>query len=567
MNKGQIYFFIILIFTFPFVTLLSQTITKGNIENAEKIIGIEFADAERDSMQTVLDEQLVNYQNIRQIELANSAPPAILFNPIPVGFEFPKEQNPVIFSDYAYTKFPEDINDLAFYSIGELAELIKTKQITSTELTKFFLERLKRYDPALHCVITFTDERAMNQAKLMDEEIAEGKYRGLLHGIPFGVKDLLATKDYKTTWGSVPFKDQMINEDATVIKKLEAAGAVLCAKLTMGELAWGDVWFGGKTRNPWDTTKGSSGSSAGSASSVSTGLLPFAIGTETWGSIVSPSTVCGTTGLRPTYGRVSRTGAMALSWSMDKIGTICRSTEDLAIVFNIINGQDGLDQTLFDVPFNYQPEIDFTKLKIGYLKSDFDKQYDFHSQDSVTLAKLKELGAELIPIELPSLPVNDLAIILSAEAGAAFDELTRSNRDTLLVRQIKDAWPNVVRASRFIPAVEYINASRIRYLIIQQMEKLLSTVDLYVAPSWEGDNLLLTNLTGHPCVVLPNGFSDDGTPTSISFIGRLFDEGRLIAFAKRYQDVTDFHKRHPEGFNLRKKRVVKNFLKRLGLIF
>ena len=549
MNKGQIYFFITLIFTFPFVTLLSQTITKGNIENAEKIIGIEFADAERDSMQTVINEQLANYQNIRQIELANSIPPAILFNPIPAGFEFPKEQNPIIFSDYTYTKLPEDINDLAFYSIGELAELIRTKQITSTELTKFFLERLKRYDPALHCVITFTDERAMNQAKLMDEEIAEGKYRGLLHGIPFGVKDLLATKDYKTTWGSVPFKDQMINEDATVIKKLEAAGAVLCAKLTMGELAWGDVWFGGKTRNPWDTTKGSSGSSAGSASSVSTGLLPFAIGTETWGSIVSPSTVCGTTGLRPTYGRVSRTGAMALSWSMDKIGTICRSTEDLAIVFNIINGQDGLDQTLFDIAFNYQPEIDFTKLKIGYLKSEFDKQYDFHSQDSVTLAKLEELGAELIPIELPSLPVNDLAIILSAEAGAAFDDLTRSNRDTLLVRQIKDAWPNVVRASRLIPAVEYINASRIRYLLIQQMEKLLSTVDLYVAPSWEGDNLLLTNLTGHPCVVLPNGFSEDGTPTSISFIGKLFDEGRLIAFAKKYQNATDFHKKHPEGFD------------------
>jgi Asp-tRNA(Asn)/Glu-tRNA(Gln) amidotransferase A subunit family amidase len=549
MNKGQKYFIITLIFTFPFIALLSQTITKENIENAEKIIGIEFADAERDSMQTVLNEQLVNYQNIRQIELANSVPPVILFNPIPVGFEFPKEQNPVIFSDYAYTKLPEDISDLAFYSIGELAELIRTKQITSTELTKFFLERLKRYDPALHCVITFTDERAMNQAKLMDEEIAEGKCRGLLHGIPFGVKDLLATKDYKATWGSVPFKDQMIKEDATVVKKLEEAGAVLCAKLTMGELAWGDVWFGGMTRNPWDTTKGSSGSSAGSASSVSAGLLPFAIGTETWGSIVSPSTICGTTGLRPTYGRVSRTGAMALSWSMDKIGTICRSTEDLAIVFNIINGQDGLDQTLFDIPFNYQPEIDFTKLKIGYLKSDFDKQYDFHSQDSVTLAKLKELGAELIPIELPSLPVNDLVIILSAEAGAAFDELTRSNRDTLLVRQIKDAWPNVVRASCFIPAVEYINASRIRYLLIQQMEKLLSTVDLYVAPSWEGDNLLLTNLTGHPCVVLPNGFSEDGTPTSISFIGRLFDEGRLIAFAKRYQDTTDFHKKHPPIFN------------------
>jgi Asp-tRNA(Asn)/Glu-tRNA(Gln) amidotransferase A subunit family amidase len=548
MNKRQKCFFITLIFTFPFTTLLSQSITKENIENAEKLIGLEFNAAERDSMQTSLGDQLTNYENIRKVNLANSIPSAIQFNPIPVGFELPKGQNPVIFSDYSYIKLPSDINDLAFYSIGELAELIKTKQITSTELTKFFLERLKKYDPALHCVITLTEERALRQAGLMDEEIADGKYRGLLHGIPFGVKDLLATKDYKTTWGSVPFKDQVIDEDATVIKKLEGAGAILCAKLTMGELAWGDVWFRGMTRSPWDTTKGSSGSSAGSASSVSAGLLPFAIGTETWGSIVSPSTVCGTTGLRPTYGRVSRTGAMALSWSMDKIGSICRSAEDLAIVFNIINGQDGFDQTLFDVPFNYQPEIDFSKLKIGYLKNDFNQTYDFHSQDSVTLAKLEELGAELIPIELPALPVNDLAIILSAEAGAAFDELTRSNRDTLLVRQIKDAWPNVVRASRFIPAVEYINANRIRYLLIQQMEKLMSEVDLYIAPSWEGDNLLLTNLTGHPCVVLPNGFSEDGTPSSITFIGSLFDEGRLIAFAKKYQDATDFNKKHPPIF-------------------
>ena len=526
----------------------AQTITKENVENAEKIIGLEFTDAERDSMLSSLDEQLNNYQNIHEIELANNISPAIPFNPIPVGFEFPKEQKPIKFSNHSYVRLPDDLNELAFYTVGELAELIRTKQITSTVLTKFFLERLKKYDPELHCVITLTEERALRQAKLMDEEIASEKYRGILHGIPFGVKDLLATKDYKTTWGATPYKDQIIDEDATVIKKLEEAGAVLCAKLTLGALTWGDVWFGGMTRNPWDTTKGSSGSSAGSASSVSAGLLPFAIGTETWGSIVSPSTVCGTTGLRPTYGRVSRTGAMALSWSMDKIGPICRSAEDLAIIFKAIKGSDEMDQTLYDVPFNYEPVIDFSKLKIGYLKSDFDKKYDFHSQDSVTLSKLKELGAELIPIELPSLPVNDIAFILSAEAGAAFDELTRSNKDDLLVRQIKNAWPNVFRASRIIPAVEYINANRIRFLLIQQMEALMKKIDLYISPSWEGDNLLLTNLTGHPCVVLPNGFAEDGTPTSITFIGRLFDEGKLIAFAKKYQDATDFHMKHPEGF-------------------
>jgi len=316
----------------------------------------------------------------------------------------------------------------------------------------------------------------------------------------------------------------------------------------MGALAWGDVWFGGMTRNPWDTTKGSSGSSAGSASSVSTGLLPFAIGTETWGSIVSPSTVCGTTGLRPTYGRVSRTGAMALSWSMDKIGPICRTAEDLAIVFNAIYGQDGIDQTLYDVPFNYTPLIELKNLKVGYLKKDFDKDYDFHLNDSVTLSKLKELGVNLIPIGLPEFPINDLSFILSSEAAAAFDELTRSNKDDLLVRQIKNAWPNSFRASRFIPAVEYINANRVRFLLIQEMEKLIKDIDLYIAPSWEGDNLLLTNLTGHPCIVLPNGFTENGTPTSISFIGRLFDEGKIIAFTKAYQDATDFHKKHPPGF-------------------
>lgn len=548
MNDFLKILFVTLILNFLSITLFSQPITKENIDNAERIIGIEFTDTERDSMLSSLDSQFVNYKHIREIDLNNNVPPAILFNPIPFGFEFPKEQSPIKFNDYSYTKLPEDINDLAFYTIGELAELIRTKQITSTELTKFFLERLKKYNPTLHCVISLTEERALKQAELMDDEIAQGKYRGMLHGIPFGAKDLLATKDYKTTWGATPYKDQMIDEDATVIKKLEEAGAILCAKLTLGALAWGDVWFGGMTRNPWDTTKGSSGSSAGSASSVSAGLLPFAIGTETWGSIVSPSTVCGTTGLRPTYGRVSRTGAMALSWSMDKIGTICRSSEDLAIVFNAIKGSDGMDQTLYDVPFNYEPTIDYGELKIGYLKNDFDKQYDFHAQDSVTLFKLKELGAELIPIELPALPVNDLAIILSAEAGAAFDELTRSNRDDLLVRQIKDAWPNVFRASRFIPAVEYINANRIRFMLIQQMQELMEDIDLYIAPSWEGDNLLLTNLTGHPCVVLPNGFAEDGTPTSITFIGRLFDEGILIAFAKKYQDATNFNKKHPKGF-------------------
>jgi len=546
--KNKIVFSGLVAFSFLAGFIISST--EGDIDTeviryAEKIIGLEFTDAERDSMIVDLNEQLASYKNIHKISLNNSVPPSIMFNPIPIGFKVTEEQKEIRFSDYSYIKMPANEDELAFFSIGELAVLIRTKKISSTELTKYFLERLKKYGPVLQSVITITEERALREAKKADEEIASGKYKGLLHGIPYGVKDLLSTEDYKTTWGATPYKDQIIEKDAAVIKKLSDAGAVLVAKLSMGALAWGDVWFGGKTKNPWNITEGSSGSTAGSASSVSAGLIPFAIGTETWGSIVSPSTVCGVTGLRPTYGRVSRNGAMALSWSMDKIGPICRNAEDLAIVFNEIYGPDINDQSLFDFPFNYSPEIDFSRIKIGYLKDDFDKEYDFHKNDSTALAKLEELGAKLIPIKLPELPVKDLAFILSAEAAAAFDELTRTNQDDLLVRQVRNAWPNVFRAARFIPAVEYINANRIRFELIQQMQKLMSEVDLYVAPSWEGDNLLLTNLTGHPCVVLPTGFSDDGTLTSITFIGRLFDEGRLIAFAKKYQNATRFHLEHP----------------------
>jgi Asp-tRNA(Asn)/Glu-tRNA(Gln) amidotransferase A subunit family amidase len=539
---------LILVFSFS-LNLFSQIDSahslKKYIESAEKLFDLNFTDAERDSAQDNLKFYIKSYDVIHKIDLPNSIPPAILFNPIPVGYLNNSKQTKLKFDDYSKTIIPKNFDDLAFYSIGQLAYLIKTKKITSTELTKFYLARLKKYDPILKCVITLTEDLALKQAAKADKEIAEGKYRGMLHGIPFGAKDLLAVKGYKTTWGAAPYKDQIINEDAAVIKKLEDAGAVLVAKLTMGALAWGDVWFGGKTRNPWDTTAGSSGSSAGSASATSAGLVPFAIGTETWGSIVSPSTVCGVSGLRPTYGRVSRTGAMALSWSMDKIGPICRNAEDLAIVFNAIYGSDGIDQTLYNFPFNYNSEVNLKDLKIGYLKSDFDKQYPFHKNDSLTLETLKRLGANLIPIELPDIPVENISFILSAEAAAAFDELTRSNRDELLVRQSKNAWPNEFRSARFIPAVEYINANRVRFLLIQKMAELMNEVDLFLAPSDEGNSSLLTNLSGHPCVVVPNGFSEKGAPTSITFIGKLFDEGKIIAVAKKIQDATDFHLKHP----------------------
>jgi Asp-tRNA(Asn)/Glu-tRNA(Gln) amidotransferase A subunit family amidase len=521
-------------------------ITVDNVVSAEKIIGLEFTQAKRDSMLDDLFDQLKNYENLRKVSLPNSIPPAILFNPIPAGFQFEKAKTLFKMSPPGKVVMPKNLEDLAFYSVRQLAQLIRTRKVTSEQLTRMYLERLKRYGPKLECVITLTEDLALKQAKRADAEIAKGKYRGPLHGIPYGAKDLLAAKGYKTTWGSVPYKDQVIDEDATVIKRLEEAGAVLVAKLTMGELAWGDVWYGGMTRNPWNYKQGSSGSSAGSASATAAGLVGFSIGTETWGSIVSPSTRCGTTGLRPTYGRVSRAGAMALSWSMDKIGPICRSAEDCALVFNAIYGPDGKDQTLYDVPFNFDPKIDLRKLRIGYLKMEFDSAKANKANNDSVLNVLGRLGANLVPIELPKYPTGDLSLILSAEAAAAFDDLTRSGRDDLLVRQIKNAWPNAFRTARFIPAVEYIQANRVRYMVIQDMQKLMEGIDLYVAPSFGGDNLLLTNLTGHPCVVLPNGFSKEGTPTSVSFIGQLFGEAKLLAVAKMYQEATDFHLKHPK---------------------
>jgi Asp-tRNA(Asn)/Glu-tRNA(Gln) amidotransferase A subunit family amidase len=412
-----------------------------------------------------------------------------------------------------------------------------------------YLGRLKKYGPKLECVITLTEDLALEQARRADAEIAAGGYKGPLHGIPWGAKDLLAVPGYKTTWGAMPYKDQVIDESATVVKRLEEAGAVLIAKLTLGALAWGDVWYDGRTRNPWDYEQGSSGSSAGSASATVAGLVGFAIGTETLGSIVSPSTRCGTTGLRPTFGRVSRHGAMALSWSMDKIGPLCRSVEDCALVFDAIHGPDGRDLSVVDAPFNWDAELDVSGLRIGYVKSAFEsereEQEEWKRFDEATLESLSAMGLDLTPIELPDLPIGAMSFILRAEAAAAFDELTRTNQDDLLVRQIRNAWPNVFRQSRLIPAVEYIQANRLRTLAMEAMAEIMSEIDVYVVPSFGGSNLLLTNLTGHPCVVLPNGFREDGAPTSISFMGKLFGEAETLAVAKAYQDATDFHLRRP----------------------
>ncbi len=522
-----------------------EKITIALVKQAQKIIGLDFTDAEADSMLENLEGQRKSFAALRKLNIPNSVPPALNFNPVPVAYQYPDKANYFKISSGAGTKLPADMEKLAFYKITELAELIRTKQISSVELTRYFIGRIKKYDPALLYAITITEERAMKQARKADAEIVSGKYRGLLHGIPFGAKDLLAAKDYKTTWGSVAYKEQRVDLDATVISRLENAGAVLIAKMTLGELAMGDVWFGGKTKNPWDLKRGSSGSSAGSASAVAAGCLPFAIGSETLGSIVSPSTECGTTGLRPSFGRISKYGAMALSWSMDKLGPITRSVEDCAIVFNAIQGADGKDLSVISAPFNYTSPLS-TSLKgirIGYIRSEFSRKYANSSNDSISLIKLKELGAELVPFELPVLPYNDMLIVLSAEAGAAFDELTLSNRDDLLVQQHKKAWPNGFRSARFIPAVDYIHANRARTMLIDQLNEKMKAVDLFIAPSF-GQNLRATNLSGHPCVVLPNGFRN-GLPGSITFTGQLFGEGKLLRIAMAYQKATAFNEVHP----------------------
>ncbi|MFH5831831.1 amidase [Halalkalibaculum sp. DA384] len=528
-------------------SLYQRPITNETITHAGELIGLTFTSSEKDSMISQLEGLRKNYQTIRDWEIANEVPPALDFNPIPRGKTFDHEQRPVEWDIPPEISLPSDSSELAFYTVAELSSLIKNRKISPSELTRFFLDRLKRYGDTLEAVVTLTEERALRQARQLDQELEDGHYRGPLHGIPYGLKDLFAVNGYKTTWGAEPYKNQQISETATVVKKLDEAGAVLVAKTTLGALAYGDVWFGGMTRNPWNLRQGSSGSSAGSAATTAAGLVPFALGTETWGSIVSPSTRTGTTGLRPTYGRVSRHGAMALSWSMDKVGPITRSAEDAAIVFHAIHGPGGDDQTVVDLPFNYDQELDLDKLTIGYVESSFDRNYASQSQDSLTLESLRKLGVNLTSITLPRLPVSSLSFILNAEAAAAFDQLTRSDRDDKMVRQSQEAWPNLFRSSRFIPAVEYIQANRIRHQLIQKMDSLMRHVDIYVSPTF-GDNLLLTNLTGHPAVVLPNGFTENGEPTSITFSGNLYEEGKLLEFANIFQEATGFHRQHPKLF-------------------
>ena len=519
-------------------------ITPQTIAAAAEVAGLSFTEQEREMMVEGLQEQAERLQELHEFPLPNAVPPALVFDPVLPGMELEREELPLLRSQSGAPVLPESPEELAFLPVTALSELIRTRQLSSLALTRLYLDRLQRFDSQLHAVVTLTEERALRKAAEMDAELARGVYRGPLHGIPWGAKDLLAVRGHPTTWGAAPFREQIIDEDATVVQRLDEAGAVLVAKLTLGALAMGDVWFGGMTRNPWNLEQGSSGSSAGSAAATAAGLVGFAIGTETLGSISSPSTRVGATGLRPTFGRVPRTGAMALSWSMDKIGPICRSVEDCALVLAEIRGPDDQDPTVRDVPFNWNAELDPRTLRVGYFRSAFERDYPQKEFDAASLEVLRSMGIDPVPVELPEFPYNAMRIILTAEAAAAFDELTRGELDNQLTRQDEDAWPNIFRVARFIPAADYINANRVRTLAMRGWADLFSDLDVIVTPT-SGTQLVATNLTGHPALILPNGFREDGAPVSITFLGDLYGEAKLLSVAKAYQDATDFHLQRP----------------------
>ena len=521
------------------------------IKNTVKLYDLEFTDSEADSMIGNLNNYYQLYKGLHKTLPANDIPYPFAFHPAPAGMKIPDKPEKITWSIPARVELPANKNDLAFYSIPQLASLIRYKKISSVELTRFFIARLKKWDDTLECVITLTEELALQQAKQADDELTKGIYHGLLHGIPYGLKDLFAVKGYKTTWGSTPYKDQVVDMDSYVYLQLKKSGAVLCAKLSLGALAYNNKWFGGETKNPWNLKQGSSGSSAGSAAATVAGLLPFAIGTETLGSIVSPSTRCGATGLRPTFGTISRYGAMVLCWSLDKAGPICRSAEDAAIVYAFIHGTDGNDPSAIYHTFNYTGKVDWKTIRVGYAENYF-KRLDSTAAERKVLDVYRSLGANIKAVNFPDsamYPVNFISIILAAESAAAFDELTRTNRDDLIERQDRDFWPNTFRAARTIPAVEYINANRYRSQLCQKMNDFMKNYDVLIVPSFAGRQLSMTNLTGHPVVVMPIGFNANGTPLSITLIGNLYDEATILAAAKAFQDKTDHNKKHPPLFN------------------
>jgi Asp-tRNA(Asn)/Glu-tRNA(Gln) amidotransferase A subunit family amidase len=540
-------------------------ITKEQLKGALVLLNIEFQDPEIDMMLPSVNRAINNYDALRKVDIPYDTEPAFAFHP---GLPDRKPiKGPQRFSTtiptVAALKVPPNIEDAAYWPVTKLSQLLRSRAVTSTDLTRMYIARMKKYSPKLLCLITLTEDLALEQAAKADQEIKAGKYKGPLHGIPFGVKDLFDTKGILTTWGAEPYLKRVPEYDATCIERLRNAGAVLMAKLSMGALAQGDLWFQGRTKNPWswnaeksDYDAGSSGSSAGSASSVSAGLVGFALGTETLGSIVSPSGVCGTAGLRPTYGRVSRHGAMALSWTMDKIGPICRGVEDLAIVLNAMYGPDGHDRSVGADPFHFEPRKPLSSMKIGVYQKGFDAQQGGRGNPQAAeerrkvyaqaLDDLKKAGVNMTPVDYDE-GFTGMRFLLEAEGGAAFDDITRNGEVRTLKGQAANDWPNTFRSSRLIPAVEYIRAQRARTLMIEKFEKFMADWDAIVIPP--GAFLTTTNLTGNPEVVAKCGFlkSQNGgeQPLTIGFLGKIYDEGSPLRVALAYEQATEWHAKHP----------------------
>ncbi len=528
-----------------------HTFNKRDIKGAQRLAGLNFENDKIRLMHRYLLRNYAGYDSMRHYGIPYDISPAMVFDPRPSGFEFPEKGTPTAWSAIP-TDRPEILNKLAFYSIPQLAYLLQNRLVSSEELTGMYINRIKKYNEQLEAIITITEDLALEQARRADKEIAEGNYRGLLHGIPYGVKDLMAVEGYPTTWGAEPYREQQIDMTASVVKQLEEAGAVLIAKLTSGSLARGDVWFGGTTKNPWDLEQGASGSSAGSGSATSAGLVAFSLGTETLGSITSPSNRCGITGLRPTYGRVSRKGVMTLSWSMDKVGPMARSAQDCAIVFSHILGSYNDDPTIFESPFNYTLDRDIQTLKIAYLAEDFRKDTTSVGKRRLeALNKFADLGIEMDSVSLPEgIPYNSFDIILRAESGAFFDLLIRSGEVDDLVQQHPGSRANSLRQSRFIPAVEYLQANRHRRVLMEKMNELMKDYDVLIAPTFGSRQLQITNLTGHPALAIPTGLDDEGHPTSITLIGNLFDEGSILELGEAFQEATEFDEARPPLFDV-----------------
>jgi Asp-tRNA(Asn)/Glu-tRNA(Gln) amidotransferase A subunit family amidase len=531
-------------------------VTKEQVTGALTLLGLTFEDAEIDMMLRRVNSSLFGYEALRKIDVPLDTEPAFAFHPGLPNRELgkgPQRYYPtIVTSKSTHHRAPANLEDVAFWPVTQLAPLVRSRAVSSTDLTKMYLERMKKYGPKLLCYVTLTESLALEQAGAADKEIRAGRYRGPLHGIPYGVKDLFDTKGIATTWGAEPFQNRVPTQDATVIERLNKAGAVLIAKLSMGALAQGDLWFQGRTKNPWNLEQGSSGSSAGSASSTSAGLVGFSLGTETLGSIVSPSTQCGTAGLRPTYGRISRHGAMALSWTMDKIGPICRGVEDLALVLHTVYGPDGHDRTVGADPFHWEPRRPLRGMKIGVLQSAFDRmQGNNKAIYDQALADLKKAGVEMKPVDFQE-DLQSIRFLLEAEAAAAFDDITRDGQVRNLKGQGAQDWPNSFRGSRLIPAVEYIRAQRARTLLVEKFEAFMKDWDVVVIPSTA--LLTTTNLTGNPQVVVKCGFGEatlqDGktkvpVPRTLGFLGRIYDEGAPLRVALAYEQATEWHKKHP----------------------